>query len=269
MSCAVSTTHNEKGIDRVKHPVMHWEIMGHDVPKLRDFYTNVFGWNVAAPLPNYEIEYSFVDPVPGFQRGIMGGIGRAPNGYDGHVTFYVVVDDVDAAFAKIEAHGGSRMIGPNRVPNGPVIGLFRDPEGHTVGVVDPGDELRGSPMDLVPFIFFYGRCAEALEFYKKALDGNYDILQRNGDRVEYATFTALGCSFKASDGMSTRRVDPNEGNVSLALNVPDATRASEIFVALSDGGKVATPLGDAQWGGKFGALQDRFGNEWFVTSASS
>jgi len=250
----------------VKHPVMHFEIMGHDVPKLRSFYAGVFGWNVGSPIPGYEIRYSLVDPVPGLQRGITGGIGEAPTGYDGHVTFYVVVDDIESAFAKIQEHGGSRMMGPNKVPNGPVIGLFRDPEGHTIGVVDPGDDKRGAPMELTPFIYFYGRCEEALEFYKKALAGSYEIAYKQGDRVQYATFTAPGISFKASDGMQTRKVDPNEGNVSLALHHPDASRAVEVFTVLSEGGEVLTPFGDAQWGGKFGALHDRFGTEWYVTA---
>jgi uncharacterized protein len=251
----------------MKHPVMHFEIMGKDVSKLGSFYAEVFGWNVAPPIPNYEIQYSLVDPVPGFQRGIQGGIGKAPPGYDGHVTFYVVVDDVEGAFAKIEEHGGSRMIGPNTVPNGTVIGLFRDPEGHTVGVVDPGDDMRAAPMELVPFIFFYGKCEEALEFYKNALGGSYEIVQRQEDAVQYARFTGSGISFEASDGMGSRDVNPDEGNVSLSLAVPDATRAQEIFTALSAGGKVLTAFGDAQWGGKFGALQDRFGTEWFITTA--
>jgi uncharacterized protein len=259
----------EKGFD-VKHPVTHFEIMGHDLPKLGTFYSEVFGWSVAPPLQNYDVEYSLVDPVPGFARGIMGGIGKAPAGYRGHVTFYVVVDGIEAAFAKVEAHGGSRMIGPNPVPNGIVIGLFRDPEGHTIGVVDPGDDMRAAPMELVPFISFHGRCQEALEFYKSALGGSYEIVARDGDKVQYATFTGAGVSFKASDGDSSRNPDLAEaqpgGNISLALHHPDASRAAEIFAALADGATVATPFALAQWGGKFGALRDRFGNVWYVTS---
>jgi uncharacterized glyoxalase superfamily protein PhnB len=245
---------------------MHFEIMGKDAPTLGSFYANVFGWNVAAPIPEYEVQYSLVDPVPGFQRGISGGIGRAPEGYDGHVTFYVVVDDIEAAFAKIEEHGGSRMMGPDKVPNGPVIGLFRDPEGHTIGLVDPGEDMRDAPMELVPYVFFYGRCEEALEFYKKALGGSYEIVMREGNKIWHANFTAPGVSFKASDGNSAHQINPNEGNVTLALTVPAAIRAAEVFAALCDGGEVLTPFGDAQWGGKFGALHDRFGNEWFVTA---
>ena len=86
---------------------MHFEIMGHDAPKLRSFYADVFGWNVASPIPGSPIDYSLVQPVPNFQRGISGGIGEAPDGYDGHVTFYVVVDDVEEAFANVERHGGT------------------------------------------------------------------------------------------------------------------------------------------------------------------
>lgn len=250
----------------MKHPVMHFEIMGHDAGKLRDFYADVFDWSVGKPLPGTP-EYSIVEPVPNFQHGISGGIGKAPEGYDGHVTFYIVVDDVERAFAKIEAKGGTRMMGPDKVPNGPIIGLFRDPDGRTIGLVNPSDDdMRNSPMDLTPFVFFYGRCAEALEFYKKALGGSYEIGMQEGDAVHYATFTAPGIAFKASDGMARRPVDPDEGNVSLALNHPDATRAAEICDALADGGKIVTPFGDAQWGGKFGAVQDRFGTEWFVTA---
>jgi uncharacterized glyoxalase superfamily protein PhnB len=214
-------------------------------------------------MPESDVQYSLVDPVPGFQRGISGGIGKAPEGYDGHVTFYVVVDDVANALARIEARGGSRMMGPDKVPNGPIIGLFRDPEGHTVGLVDPSDDMRNAPMELVPFVFFYGRCEEALEFYKGALGGSYEIVMRDGDKVEYATFTAPGISLKAADGRSKPAIDPDEGNVTLALTIPDVARAAEIFAKLADGGTVVTPFADAPWG-KFGALQDRFGNEWFV-----
>ena len=245
---------------------MHFEIMGHDAPKLRNFYSDVFGWNVAAPVPNYSIDYSLVDPVPDFQRGITGGIGAAPAGYDGHVTFYVVVDHIESAFAKVEEHGGSRMIGPDKVPNGPVIGLFRDPEGHTVGLVDPGEDMRNANLELVPFVFFYGRCVAALEFYKTALGGSYEIGMKEGDTVHFATFTGPGISFSAADGSAKGAVSADDGNISLALNVPDAGRALEIFTALSDGAKVLQPFGDAEWGGKFGALHDQFGVEWFVTA---
>lgn len=55
-------------------------------------------------------------------------------GYDGHVTFYVGVSDVEAALAKAESLGGERVMGPHEVAEGTVIGQFKDPEGHMVGV---------------------------------------------------------------------------------------------------------------------------------------
>ena len=68
--------------------------------------------------------------------GIGGGVGTAPEGYDGHVTFYVEVPDVGAALAKAESLGGTRMMGPDEIPEvGIEIGLFMDPEGHVIGVV--------------------------------------------------------------------------------------------------------------------------------------
>jgi uncharacterized protein len=54
------------------------------------------------------------------------------------VTFYVEVPDVEAALAKAESLGGSRMMGPEEPMEGTVIGLFTDPEGRVVGVVQSG-----------------------------------------------------------------------------------------------------------------------------------
>jgi predicted enzyme related to lactoylglutathione lyase len=54
------------------------------------------------------------------------------------ITFYVEVPDVEAALALAENLGGSRMMGPDEVMPGLVIGLFQDPEGHTVGLVKSG-----------------------------------------------------------------------------------------------------------------------------------
>jgi len=63
------------------------------------------------------------------------GAAGAERGYDGHVTFYVEVPDVEAALLKAERLGGSRMMGPDKVMEGVEIGLFNDPEGHLIGLV--------------------------------------------------------------------------------------------------------------------------------------
>ncbi len=119
-------------------PVVHFEVMGRDAAKLHSYYGELFGWEIDANNP---MKYGVI-PRDGNTNtdgvGIGGGVGTAPEGYDGHVTFYVEVPDVEAALAKAEELGGSRMMGPDEVMGSLVIGLFRDPEGHTVGVVSGG-----------------------------------------------------------------------------------------------------------------------------------
>ena len=71
--------------------------------------------------------------------GIGGGVGEGPQGYPGHMTFYVAVPDVEAALAQAESLGGTRMMGPDEVMPGLVIGLLTDPQGNTVGVLTGGE----------------------------------------------------------------------------------------------------------------------------------
>ncbi len=99
-------------------PVVHFEIVGKDAERLRSYYSQLFGWEVDADNPsNYGIihreENLNADGV-----GIGGGIGEAPEGYPGHVTFYVEVPDVEAALAQAEGLGGSRMMGPESCRKG-------------------------------------------------------------------------------------------------------------------------------------------------------
>lgn len=120
-------------------PVVHFEILGKDANRTQSYYSELFGWKVE-PLPfENPTQYGTVQRDGNTNAegaGIGGGIGSAPDGYDGHVTFYVEVRDVEAALAKAERLGGTRTMGPDQVPEGPVIGLFRDPDGNTVGVVE-------------------------------------------------------------------------------------------------------------------------------------
>ncbi len=116
-------------------PVVHFEIMGRDAHKLRSFYSDLFGWKIDADNPQ---NYGIVDRDSNVNAdgvGIGGGIG-AIEGVPGHVTFYIEVPDVEAALAKAEQLGGTRLIGPDQVTDDVEIGLFNDPEGHTIGVTN-------------------------------------------------------------------------------------------------------------------------------------
>jgi uncharacterized protein len=119
-------------------PVVHFEIVGTDGEKLQSYYSALFGWEIDANNPmRYGLVARDANTNPD-GIGIGGGIGVGPDGYPGHVTFYVEVPDVEAALAKAESLGGSRMMGPEKVMDQVEIGLFNDPEGHVVGVVKSG-----------------------------------------------------------------------------------------------------------------------------------
>ena len=116
-------------------PVVHFEIMGKDAEKLRSYYSDLFGWEIDSDNP---MNYGMVQRdgnVSADGAGIGGGIGAVPEGYPGHVTFYIEVPDVEAALAKAESLGGSRVMGPEVIMERVEIGLFNDPEDHLVGVV--------------------------------------------------------------------------------------------------------------------------------------
>jgi uncharacterized protein len=123
---------------RMGQPVVHFEVIGTDAKKLQSYYSDLFGWEIDANNPmNYGIVQREQNLSPD-GVGIGGGIGTGPPGedYPGHVTFYVAVPNVEAALAKAESLGGSRVMGPEKVMDQFEIGLFTDPEGHLVGVVD-------------------------------------------------------------------------------------------------------------------------------------
>lgn len=116
-------------------PVVHFEITGTDGGRLQSYYSDLFGWEIDANNP---MKYGIV-PREGNVTpdgvGIGGGVATGPDGYPGHVTVYVEVPDVEASLARAESLGGSRVMGPEQVMEGLVIGLFNDPEGHMIGVI--------------------------------------------------------------------------------------------------------------------------------------
>jgi uncharacterized protein len=116
-------------------PVVHFEILGKDGDALKSYYSQLFGWEIDSNNPmNYGI-VSREGNTNADGAGIGGGIMGAPEGYEGHVTVYVEMPDVEEALASAERLGGTRMMGPDKVMDGLIIGLFRDPEGHVIGVM--------------------------------------------------------------------------------------------------------------------------------------
>jgi len=116
-------------------PVVHFEVVGEDGGKLRDYYSALFGWEIDANNPmNYGI-VAREDNLNAEGIGVGGGVGQGPEGYGGHVTFYVEAPDVEAALAKAESLGGSRVMGPEQITDEVQLGQFTDPEGNLIGVI--------------------------------------------------------------------------------------------------------------------------------------
>jgi predicted enzyme related to lactoylglutathione lyase len=117
-------------------PVVHFEIIAKDVDNVRRYYSELFGWQIDASNPmNYgTIAREGNTNADGI--GIGGGIGDAPDGYEGHVTFYVEVPDIESTLQKAESLGGERRFGPDVVPGaGIIIGQFADPGGRVIGLM--------------------------------------------------------------------------------------------------------------------------------------
>lgn len=128
-----------------------------------------------------------------------------------------------------------------------------------------------------PYLFFGGRCEEALEFYRTTLGAEVEMMMRFkespephrempecfDDKVMHASVRIGATTLMASDG----RCDGEatfEG-FSLSLTVPDEAEAERVFAALSEGGLVTMALEKTFWAPKFGMLQDRFGVGWMVS----
>jgi predicted enzyme related to lactoylglutathione lyase len=115
---------------------VHFEVIGKDGDKLQKYYSELFGWEIDS---NNEMNYGMVSRDSNLSAdgnlGIGGGVAGGPPGYEGHVTFYVAVPDVEAALAKAESLGGTRIMGPEKIMDMVELGQFSDPEGHVIGVV--------------------------------------------------------------------------------------------------------------------------------------
>jgi uncharacterized protein len=123
----------------MSRPVVHFEIVGRDPERLRNYFGELFGWDFDVPSPvakevSDPDSYGFLDMVVSDDgAGIPGGVGGG-SGYESHAVFYVGVPDVEEALQRAEELGGRRVMGPATSPNGLVVGHFTDPEGTLIGV---------------------------------------------------------------------------------------------------------------------------------------
>jgi PhnB protein len=140
---------------------------------------------------------------------------------------------------------------------------------------------REEIMGIEPYLFFNGRCDEAVEFYKKALGAEVLMLMRYKEspeppppgmvpagwdnKIMHTSLRIGNANVMASDGCSD---GVNFQGFSLSLTVANEAEAKRAFTALSDGGQVQMPLGKTFWSPCFGMVADRFGVGWMVSVAS-
>ena len=133
-------------------------------------------------------------------------------------------------------------------------------------------------MQVQPYLFFDGRCEEALDFYRAALGAEVTMLMRFRDspeppppgmvppgaegKVMHAAFRVGDATVMASDGRCGG--NPSFQGVFLSLTVPDEAAAERTFAALAEGGQVQMPLGRTFFSPRFGMVADRFGVSWMV-----
>ena len=128
-----------------------------------------------------------------------------------------------------------------------------------------------------PYVFFDGRCDEALEFYGRAAGATVTMLIRfrdnptppcdgmpmpPGDKVMHASLRIGGTEILASDGHCAGQAK-FEG-FALSLTAPTPVEAERLYAALSDGGEIVMPIGETFFSPKFGMFKDRFGVMWMV-----
>lgn len=132
-------------------------------------------------------------------------------------------------------------------------------------------------MKIEPYLFFDGRCDEAIEFYQQALGAQLQFRMTYGegpepatgplpaamrDKVMHATLLIDGAVVMVSDGVCDGTTVFK--GFSLSLDCPDEATARRVFDALAVGGSVSMPLAKTFWAPQFGMLNDRFGVGWMV-----
>jgi len=133
-------------------------------------------------------------------------------------------------------------------------------------------------MQVEPYLFFDGRCEEAIEFYRSALGAEVTALMRFkdspeppqpglvppgcDDKVMHASFRIGETTIMASDGNCHGK--PTFQGFSLSIAAPNDAEAERLFAALGDGGQVQMPMIQTFFSSRFGMVADRFGVSWMI-----
>ncbi len=136
-------------------------------------------------------------------------------------------------------------------------------------------------MQIQPYLFFDGRCEEAVAFYRSALGAEVTMLMRfkdspvphepgmcppgAEDKVMHTSFRIGDTTVLASDGRCEGR--PSFQGFSLSLTVPNDAEAERVFASLADRGQVQMPLAKTFFASRFGMVADRFGVSWMILVA--
>jgi PhnB protein len=138
-----------------------------------------------------------------------------------------------------------------------------------------------SPMQVQPYLFFDGRCEEAIDFYKKTLGAKVEMLMRfkenpdgkdnpmcapgSEEKIMHSCFKVGDTSVMASDGYA--KGNPEFKGFSLSITAKTETEADKMFNALAEGGQVQMPQMKTFFSPRFGMVADKFGVGWMVIVA--
>ena len=239
------------------NPVVHFEIAGPDGPALRQFYRDLFGWNIEV-LGDDMLNYALVEANEG---GIGGGLFPTTEGMpSNYVTFYVQVDDLQAALDKVENNGGNAIMQPTEIaPGMGSIAMFIDPGGNTIGLYslpsESGGQMppKGNAPPVVHFEIGSPDATALTQFYIEMFNWQVQLNEAFNYRLVQQEEGGIGGGiFEHTEGMP-----PNHPSV--AVMVDDLQQYFDKAVSL--GGKALMPPSELPGGfGSIAIFYDLAGN---------
>jgi PhnB protein len=159
-----------------------------------------------------------------------------------------------------------------------VLERLESANGARAAARSPQNAEKGVIMQIEPYLFFEGRCDEAVEFYRRHLGAEVGSLMRNKEspephqpgmlppgsenKVMHGVIQIGDTKLMVSDGRCSGK--PVFQGFALTINAPDVAAADRMFQALTDGGRVQMPLAKTFFASRFGMVTDRFGVLWMI-----